>query len=204
MRKTTFSLTSWALQVGFATCLALITTAILNAKNAKQPLRIDLAENAKSAGYSLADLCWVTGDQANIVDFSSRSSHSVRIGNIVKPSECADTEEKTNLSPDGKWSVLQEGEFYVLLDRHTQTSKKLFPSKDAFGVRWSPDSRYFSYVKPGGNGLRPKFWEIGCPDSYRVWVWRIEDGEHDWVYQICKPGRPMVWIMNSDLLTTQS
>jgi hypothetical protein len=200
MKKAASQSIQMILRIIFAICFVPIMATVVTTKDVKQPLRIDLEKHADSTGYSLADLCWPAGGQGNIniVDFRDRSFHSTKMGNIGQASECEGS-ENTNSSPDGKWQVLQEGEFYVLLDRQTQSKKRLFSRKDAIGIRWSPDSRYFTYVKPGGNGPRIKFWEIGCPDSYRVWIWRVEDGEHDWVCQICKPGRPLVWITRSDL-----
>lgn len=106
-------------------------------------------------------------------------------------------------SPDGKWLGFEDGKHYVLLNPKTGTRRKLFSTKDATGAEWSPDSRYLTYTKPGGSMGGFLFWGIKCIEPYRVWVWRVEDDAHDWVQQICKPGRSFIWIRNSDLLFEQ-
>jgi len=47
------------------------------------------------------------------------------------------------------------------------------------------------------------FWGIKCIEPYRVWVWRVEDDAHDWVQEICKPGRGFTWVKNSELVSQQ-
>jgi hypothetical protein len=106
-------------------------------------------------------------------------------------------------SPDGKWLGFNDGKHYTLLDLKTGTRKKLFGTKDSAGPDWSPDSRYLTYTKPGGSIGGFLFWGIKCIEPYRVWVWRVEDDAHDWVQQICKPGRGFMWVRNSDLLFQQ-
>jgi hypothetical protein len=106
-------------------------------------------------------------------------------------------------SPDGKWLGFDDGKHYMLLDLKTGTRKKLFSTKDSSGPHWSPDSRYLTYTKPGGSTGGFLFWGIKCIEPYRVWVWRVEDDAHDWVQQICKPGRTFIWVKNSDLLFEQ-
>ncbi|MGH9744938.1 MAG: hypothetical protein ACRD59_02355 [Candidatus Acidiferrales bacterium] len=107
-------------------------------------------------------------------------------------------------SPDGKWIGFSDGKHYVLLDSKTGSRTKLFGTKDATTAEWSPDSRYLTYTKTGGSPGQGSLgglliWKIQCPEPWRVWVWRVEDGEHDWVMQICKPPRSFLWLNNSDL-----
>jgi hypothetical protein len=102
-------------------------------------------------------------------------------------------------SPDGKWLGFDDGKHYMLLDLKTGTRKKLFSTKNSSGPDWSPDSRYLTYTKPGGSTGGFLFWGIKCIEPYRVWVWRVEDDAHDWVQQICKPGRTFTWVKNSAL-----
>jgi len=106
-------------------------------------------------------------------------------------------------SPDGKWLGFDDGNRYTLLDLKTGTRRKLFSTKNSAGPDWSPDSRYLTYTKPGGSMGGFLFWGIKCIEPYRVWVWRVEDNAHDWVQQICKPGRGFMWVRNSDLLFEQ-
>lgn len=103
-------------------------------------------------------------------------------------------------SPNGKWLGFDDGKHYVLLNQTTRIRKKLFSTKDSAGPDWSPDSQYLTYTKVGGSMGGFLFWGIKCIEPYRVWVWRIEDDEHDWVQQICKPGRGFTWINNSEFL----
>jgi len=102
-------------------------------------------------------------------------------------------------SPDGKWIGFYEGNHYVLMDPSGSGRKKLFKSKYGGGAHWSPDSRYLTYTNLGGPMGGFLFWGIECVEPYRVWVWRVEDGAHDWVLNICKPGRTFLWVMNSAL-----
>jgi Tol biopolymer transport system component len=106
-------------------------------------------------------------------------------------------------SPDGRWVGFDDGKHYVLFDPETKARKKLFSTKDSSGPDWSPDSRYLTYTKPGGSMGGFLFWGIKCIEPYRVWVWRVEDDAHDWVLQICKPGRGFDWVQNSDLTFEQ-
>ncbi len=108
-------------------------------------------------------------------------------------------------SPDGKWIGFSDGKHYVLLDPKTGTRANLFSTEDTTLVQWSPDARYLTYSKPGGSPGKGSlggllFWRIQCPEPWRVWVWRVEDGDHDWAMQICKPGRSFVWLKNSELV----
>lgn len=100
-------------------------------------------------------------------------------------------------SPNGKWLGFDDGKRYALLDLETGMRRKLF--KYSSGVYWSPDSRYLTYTAPGGSMGGFLFWGIQCIEPYHVWVWRVEDGAHDWVQQICKPGRTFMWVENSAL-----
>jgi hypothetical protein len=106
-------------------------------------------------------------------------------------------------SPDGKWLGFDNGKRYVLLHLQTGNRKRLFSTKYGAGVDWSPDSRYLTYTELGGSTGGFLFWSIKCIEPYRVWVWRVEDDAHDWVQDICKPGRSFTWVKNSDLLFVQ-
>jgi len=132
-----------------------------------------------------------TGKTVRIFDLASRKS--VDIGKGSYPT----------WSPDGKWLGFDDGRHYLLLNPTTGTRKKLFSTKDSAGGDWSPDSRYLTYTKPGGRMGGFLFWGIKCIEPYRVWVWRVEDDTHDWVQEICKPGRGFTWVKNSDLLFEQ-
>ena len=103
-------------------------------------------------------------------------------------------------SPDGKWLGFDDGKHFVLLNPTTGNRRRLFSTKDLAGPVWSPDSRYLTYTKTGGNSGGFLLWGIKCVEPYRVWVWRVEDNEHDWVQQICKPGRAFMWIKDSEFL----
>jgi tricorn protease-like protein len=106
-------------------------------------------------------------------------------------------------SPDGKLVGFDYGRHYVLLDLQTGNRKKLFSTNYGADVNWSPDSRYLTYTNPGGSTGGFLFWGIKCIEPYRVWVWRVEDGAHDWVKQICKPGRTLFWVKDSELTFDQ-
>jgi hypothetical protein len=104
-------------------------------------------------------------------------------------------------SPDGEWLGFDDGKQYVLLNLKAGTRKKLFSSNTATSANWSPDSHYLSYTKSGGSTGGFLFWGIKCIEPYRVWIWRVDDDAHDWVQQICKPGRGFAWVKTSDLLS---
>jgi WD40-like Beta Propeller Repeat len=109
-------------------------------------------------------------------------------------------------SPDGKWISFDSGKDMTILSPESGSRRALFKTKRRTYSIWSPDSRYLTYTKLGGNGLGlgVVFGRTNCPESYRVWVWRLEDGAHDWVQQICKPSRTFVWVKTSDLASQSS
>ncbi len=133
--------------------------------------------------------------------FVYSSQKKMKIYDVAKKTrtDVGEGDEYPTWSPDGKWLGFDEGKHYMLLDLKTRTRKKLFGTKDSAGPNWSPDSRYLTYTKPGGGTGGFLFWGIKCIEPYRVWVWRVEDGAHDWVQQICKPGRAFMWLKNSEL-----
>lgn len=126
----------------------------------------------------------------------------IRIYDVAekKASDIAEGQYPT-WSPDGKWIGFYEGKRFVLIDPLTRARKKLFKDKYGASAQWSPDSRYITYTLVGGPSGGFLLWGIKCIEPYRVWVWRVEDGAHDWVLNICKPGRQFSWVMNSDLST---
>jgi hypothetical protein len=132
-------------------------------------------------------IVYTAGKMIRIYDLSLK-----RVTNIGEGSSPA-------WSPDGTWLGFDDGRHYVLLNVQTGTRRKLFGTKYGAGVYWSPDSRYLTYTKPGGSTGGFLFWGIKCIEPYRVWVWRAEDGAHDWVDEICKLGRSFLWIANSEL-----
>ncbi len=132
-----------------------------------------------------------TGKTVRIYDLARRKSTDVGEGRYP------------TWSPDGKWLGFDDGKHYVLLDLQTGNRKRLFGTKYGADVDWSPDSRYLTYTELGGSTGGFLFWGIKCVEPYRVWVWRVEDNAHDWVQQICKPGRTFIWVKNSDLLFEQ-
>jgi tricorn protease-like protein len=137
--------------------------------------------------------------------FVYSSEKKVKIYDLAKKTrtDVGEGDKYPTWSPDGKWLGFDEGKHYMLLDLKTGTRKKLFSTKDSAGPEWSPDSRYLTYTKPGGGTGGFLFWGIKCIEPYRVWVWRVEDDAHDWVQQICKPGRSFMWVKNSELLFDQ-
>jgi WD40-like Beta Propeller Repeat len=246
------------------TCLLGIVA--LSAKNTKRPLRVELAEQLRSSGYSLVDVyggdayivsvdkrtlkaaklkdpkklasaecssqggryfvlhknggIWLRDTQSQEVEqvepegqystqcFSPQGKFVYSSGKMVRVHDLAERKSTDigeggsfpSWSPDGKWLGFDDGKHYVLLNQTTGTRKKLFSTNDSAGPVWSPDSRYLTYTKSGGSTGGFLFWGIKCIEPYRVWVWRVEDDEHDWVQQICKPGRAFEWINNSELL----
>ena len=118
---------------------------------------------------------------------------------LKKSTEIAEKNDRTwpTWSPNGRWLGFNDGKRYAILDLETGKRKKLF--KYTSGVYWSPDSRYLTYTSPGGSMGGFLFWGIQCIEPYHVWVWRVEDGAHDWVQQICKPGYSFMWVENSAL-----
>ena len=104
-------------------------------------------------------------------------------------------------SRDGKWLGFDDGKHYILLNPTTGIRRRLFSTKGTGGPLWSPDSRFLTYTSPGGSMGGFLFWGIKCIEPYKVWVWRVKDGAHDWVDQVCKPGFPLSWVNNSELGT---
>jgi WD40 repeat protein len=252
-----------------AVLLSLLGIVALHARDAKQSLRVELAQQQRSAGYSLVDTwgsrgeVWVvsvenrTGTKTKAKDFQKLTSQQCSSpegrysvfyehGVWLRDNESRETQQvetegefssqcfspegkfvystgktvriydlvrKKNIdvgdgsyptwSPDGKWLGFDAGGHYLLLDLQTGNRKRLFSTKYGAGVDWSPDSRYLTYTKLGGSTGGFLFWGIKCIEPYRVWVWRVEDDAHDWVQQICKPGRSFIWVRNSDLLFEQ-
>ncbi len=247
--------------------LSLLGIVALHARDAKQSLRVELANQQHSWGYSLVD-GWV--GQVYVVSVEDRTAKRAKAKDIQKlDSVCSSPEQRylvflknglwlrdnesgqalqieaegqfstqcfspegkfvyssgkmmriydlakkkrmdvgegdpyPTRSPDGKSLGFDDGKHYMLLDLKTGTRKRLFSTKDSSGPHWSPDSRYLTYIKPGGSTGGFLFWGIKCIEPYRVWVWRVEDDAHDWVQQICKPGRSFIWIRNSDLVFEQ-
>jgi hypothetical protein len=251
-----------------AALLSFLGTVALHARDAKQSLRVELAYQQHSFGYSLVD-GWA--GQVYVVSVEDRTAKRVKARDIQKfdSVQCSSPEGRYSVfhknglwlrdnesgealqveaegqfstqcfspegrfvysagkivrvydlakkksmdvgkgyyagfyptwSPDGEWLGFDDGKHYVLLNPKTGTRRKLFSTKDATGAEWSPDSRYLTYTKPGGSMGGFLFWGIKCIEPYRVWVWRVEDDAHDWVQEICKPGRGFTWVKNSDLL----
>jgi hypothetical protein len=134
--------------------------------------------------------------------FVYSSRHTIRIYDVAKKqsTEVASGDYPA-WSPDGKWISFDNGKNLMILNFESGSRRALFKTNGRTDSIWSPDSRYLTYTKLGGNGLGlgVLFGRTNCPESYRVWVWRLEDGAHDWVQQICKPGRTFVWVKTSDL-----
>jgi WD40-like Beta Propeller Repeat len=243
-----------------AVLLSLLGIVALHAREAKRSLRVELAKQQHSLGYSLVD---VLAGKIYVVAVEDRTAKRAKARDIQEleslqyqcssadgrysvfhksglwlrdnesgetqqveaegqySTQCFSPEHKfvysagkmvrvydlakkyPTWSPDGKWLGFDDGKHYILLDLKTGTRKKLFTTKDSSGPDWSPDSRYLTYTRPGGSTGGFLVWGIKCIEPYRVWVWRVEDDAHDWVQQICKPGRSFIWVRNSDLLFEQ-
>jgi len=137
--------------------------------------------------------------------FVYSSRHTIRIYDVAKKQSIdVASGDYPSWSPDGKWISFDSGGDFTILNLESGSRRALFKTKGRTDSTWSPDSRYLTYTEPGGNGVGIFFWRISCPDSYRVWVWRLEDGAHDWVQQICKPPRTFVWVKTSDLASSAS
>lgn len=253
--------------------------AAAGAKDAKQSLRTELAESARSGGYSLADEEWWNGGKdgkLDAVNFEDRTARKIKLkfpaphglpacasrseryeinfhpddgiwlsddnsgkteridkagfvskqcfspddakfvfssGGMVKIYEQTTTKSvdvaagsDPTWSPDGKWIGFNDGRHYVLMDLQTKTETQLFRTKETlltfahgFGVRWSPDSKYVTYTETGGSTGGFLIFGLKCPEPWRIWVWRVADGAHDWVYQICKPPRLFWWVKDSEI-----
>lgn len=132
-------------------------------------------------------IVYTAGKMVRVYDLTAKKSEEVAEGH------------NPSWSPDGKWLGFDDGKNYVLLDSKSGTRKRLFRTKNTAGVNWSPDSRYLTYSQAGGPTGGFLFWGIKCIEPWRVWVWRVADGGHDWVQQICKPPRTLIWVNNSDL-----
>ncbi|MGA8143730.1 MAG: hypothetical protein WB987_07565 [Candidatus Acidiferrales bacterium] len=131
-----------------------------------------------------------SGKKVKIYDLESRKREEV------------DTGTDATWSPDGKWIGFDDGKRYVLIDSQSQKRTQLFKTKETgFGVLWSPDSRYVTYTETGGSTDGFLIFGMKCPEPWRVWVWRVEDGAHDWVYQICKPPRLFHWVKDSEIVS---
>lgn len=151
-----------------------------------------------NASGEFSDQCWGP-DQTKFVYGVDKK---IRIYDLAekKAADVAEGQYPT-WSPDGKWIGFYEEMRFVLMDPSTRTRKKLFKNRYLVGAEWSPDSRYITYTLVGGPMGGFLFWGIKCIEPYRVWVWRVEDGAHDWVLNMCKPGRQFSWVMNSDIST---
>jgi hypothetical protein len=134
--------------------------------------------------------------------FVYSSRHTIRIYDAAKKqSTDVASGDFPSWSPDGKWIGFDSGKNFTILNLESGSRRALFRTKGGTDSTWSPDSRYLTYTKPGGGGLGLGllFGKTICPESYRIWVWRLEDNAHDWVQQICKPSRTFVWVKTSDL-----
>jgi hypothetical protein len=266
-----------------ATCaMAAICTAAAGGTNETKLLRKDLAEHARSAGYSLVDEEWHSekDGRSDAVNFADRTAHKIKLKYFVsngqpactshsgryeirfqqgdgirlndndsgrseritsdglvskqcfspddsklifssimvrevkiydvssRKSEEVEAGTDATWSPDGKWIGFDDGKHYVLMDSQTRKRTQLFRTKESlggfdhgFGIMWSPDSRYFTYTETGGSTGGFLIFGMKCPEPWRVWVWRVEDGAHDWVYQICKPPRMFQWVKDSEIVS---
>jgi hypothetical protein len=139
--------------------------------------------------------------------FVYSTRHTIKIYNVTKKlgADVA-SGDYPSWSPDGKWISFDSGKDFTILNLESGSRRALFRTKGRTDSTWSPDSRYLTYTEPGGNGLGlgVLFGRTNCPESYRVWVWRLEDGAHDWVQQICKPPRTFMWVKTSDLESQSS
>jgi hypothetical protein len=135
-----------------------------------------------------------SGRKVKIYDLESSKSEEIEAGTDA------------SWSPDGKWIGFDDGKRYVLMNLRTKEKSELFKTAStskfpkAFGALWSPDSRYLTYTQTGGSTGGFLIFGMKCPEPWRVWVWRVEDGAHDWVYQICKPPRLFQWVKDSEIV----
>src|SRR5229473_591321 len=182
--------------------VCVLSFSSLEAKDRK-PLRGDLEEQQRISAYSLVST-WGgqgRGGEVYIVSVQQRTVTTAKAKDLegVTSSDCWSRDRRYVIfHKNGNWLGFDEGNRYTILDTETGRRRKLF--KYSSGVYWSPDSRYLTYTKLGGSMGGFLFWGIKCIEPYRVWVWRVEDGAHDWVLGICKPGRSFIWVRNSDLL----
>jgi hypothetical protein len=163
-----------------------------NASGETKQVENERGEFSRQCFSPQGKFAYSTGKTVKIYDLASGKSADVGVGTYP------------TWSPDGKWLGFDDGKHYVLLDLQTGIRKRLFSTKYGAGPDWSPDSRYLSYTELGGATGGFLFWGIKCIEPYRVWVWRVDDDAHDWVQQICKPGRTFVWVKNSDLSFEQT
>ncbi len=121
-----------------AALLSLLGIVALNARDAEQSLRVELAKRQRSSEYSLVD---VWAGEVDVVSVEDRTAKRVKARDIQKleSGQCS--------SPDGGYSVFHKS-----------------------GLSLSPDGKWVGF------------------------------DAHDWVQQICKPGRSFIWVRNSDLL----
>lgn len=140
--------------------------------------------------------------------FVFSSGGTVRIYDLAttKSMEIASGHDPT-WSPDGKWLGFDDGKHYVLMNSQTHERLQIFKTNaaskypHAFGASWSPDSKYLTYTETGGSTGGFLIFGMKCPEPWRIWVWRVADGAHDWVLQICKPPRLFWWVRDSEIAT---
>jgi len=141
--------------------------------------------------------CWAPDSRRLVYSSGGR----VRIYDVVSGAITDLAEgESARWSPDGKWIEFEFKNNFCVVSPTGGASRQIFKSKSAYGVSWSPDSRFLSYIKLGGSSGGFFIWGMKCPEPYRVWVVRVDDWAADWVQNTCKPGFPFEWVKNSDLV----
>ncbi len=165
----------------------------------------DSGRSERIAGDGFVSRQCFSPDNSRFV-FSSAMARKVRIYDLeTRKSEELDTGTDATWSPDGKRIGFDDGKHYVLMNLQTREKSELFKTAstskfpNAFGALWSPDFRYLTYTQTGGSTGGFLIFGMKCPEPWRVWVWRVEDGAHDWVYQTCKPPRLFRWIRDSEI-----
>jgi len=157
--------------------------------------RIGKEEIIAREGY-WSEQCWSPDGR----EFVFSSEGMVRIYSVERrESRDLVKGEGAAWSPDGRWIAADGGRAIFLIDPTGSKRKKLRKTKGGFGLRWSPDSRFLSFTRLGGSTGGFLFWGIECIEPYRVWVSRMEDGDTDWVLDICKPPRSFVWVKTNDV-----
>jgi WD40-like Beta Propeller Repeat len=120
--------------------LGLISFFALGTKDTNKPLRVELAEEQRTLGYSLADVGWPPGDVVYVVSVEDRTMRATKARDIhkLRSVEC--------YSPDGRYSVfLKNG--LRLKDNESEETQQIDVDGLYSNQCFSPEPKFVYFSK---------------------------------------------------------